>query len=142
VCRGIGERIDDLQLLDDRAGPSVRDDERQRILMSGTNVNEVNGQPIDLGHEVRQGVQFLLAPVPVVVRRPVVGELLDHRERHTLRMICDGLLVGPARRRDPAAQAGKFLFRDVDVERPDLGGGFDDAAHDHLLCRVFINAVT
>jgi hypothetical protein len=25
MCRGIGERIDDLELLDDRAGPAVRD---------------------------------------------------------------------------------------------------------------------
>src|SRR5438876_9687017 len=28
-ARRIGQRIDDLHLLDDRAGPSVRDDERQ-----------------------------------------------------------------------------------------------------------------
>ena len=57
VCRGIGQRIDDLHLLDDRAGPSVRDDERQRIFMFRTNVNEMNVQPIDLGDELRQGVQ-------------------------------------------------------------------------------------
>ena len=31
--RGIDERVDDLQLLDDRAGPSVRNDERQRFVM-------------------------------------------------------------------------------------------------------------
>ena len=56
--RGIGQRIDDLQLLDDRAGPSVRDDERQRIRMFRTNVNEVNVQPVDLGDELRQGFSF------------------------------------------------------------------------------------
>jgi hypothetical protein len=33
MCRGIGERVDDLELLDNRARPSVRDDERQRVLM-------------------------------------------------------------------------------------------------------------
>ena len=49
---GIGQRIDDLQLLDDRAGPSVRDDERQRIVMLRTDVNEMNVQPIDLGDEL------------------------------------------------------------------------------------------
>jgi hypothetical protein len=53
MCRGIGQWIDDLQLLDDRAGPSVRDEERQRIFMFRTNVNEMNVQPIDLGDEVR-----------------------------------------------------------------------------------------
>ena len=50
------EWIDDLQLLDDRARPPVRDDERQRIFMFRTNVNEMNVQPIDLGHEIRQEV--------------------------------------------------------------------------------------
>ena len=60
MCRGIGKWIDDLQLLDDRAGPSVRDDERQRIFVFRTDVNEMNVQPIDLGDELRQGVQSCL----------------------------------------------------------------------------------
>ena len=51
--RGIGQGIDDLQLLDDRAGPSVRDDERQRIFVLRTHVNEMNVDPIDLGDELR-----------------------------------------------------------------------------------------
>jgi hypothetical protein len=42
MCRGIGKWIDDLQLLDDRAGPPVRDDERQRVLMFRTNVDELD----------------------------------------------------------------------------------------------------
>ena len=45
----IGERIDNLDLLDDRPGPSVRDDERQRVFVLRTNVNEMNVEPIDLG---------------------------------------------------------------------------------------------
>ena len=84
--RGIGQRIDDLHLLDDRAGPSVRDDERQRIFMFRANVNEVNVQPIDLGDELRQGVQFRLALAPVVFRRPIARELLNRRELHALRL--------------------------------------------------------
>jgi hypothetical protein len=42
MSRGIGKWIDNLHLLDDRAGPSVRDDERQRVLMFRTNVDEMN----------------------------------------------------------------------------------------------------
>jgi hypothetical protein len=53
---GIGEWIDNLELLDDRTGPPARDDERKRIFMFRTNVNEVNVQPIDLGDELRKGV--------------------------------------------------------------------------------------
>ena len=61
MCRGIGQWIDNLELFDDRAGPAVRDDEGQRILMLRTNVNEMNVQPVDLGDEMRQGLQFRLA---------------------------------------------------------------------------------
>src|SRR5512143_1012731 len=39
--RGAGQRIDDLRLLDDRAGSPVRDNERQRVVMVRTNVNEL-----------------------------------------------------------------------------------------------------
>ena len=53
MCRGISKWIDDLQLLDDRAGPTVCDDERQRVLMLRPNVNEMNVEPIDLGYELR-----------------------------------------------------------------------------------------
>jgi len=53
VCRGVGQRVDDLQLLDDRAGPSVTDDDRQRVLVLRANVDEVDVEPVDLGDEVR-----------------------------------------------------------------------------------------
>src|SRR5215470_11304051 len=66
MCRRIGQWLDDLQLLDDRAWPPVRDDEWQRILMFRTNVNEVNVEPIDLGDELREGVQSRLALAPIV----------------------------------------------------------------------------
>jgi hypothetical protein len=66
VCRGIGQRINDLQLLDDRAGPPVCDDQRQRIFMLRTNVNEMDVQPIDLGDELRQGVKLRFDSAPVV----------------------------------------------------------------------------
>jgi hypothetical protein len=39
VGRGIGERINDLQLFDDRAWQPMRDDQRQGIFVFRTNVN-------------------------------------------------------------------------------------------------------
>ena len=124
--RGIDERVDDLQLLDDRAGPSVRDDDRQRILMLRADMNEMNVQPVDLGDEVRQGVQLRLDLAPVVLRRPIAGELLHRRERHALRCIRDGFLFGPPRRVDAPAQVGELRLGGLDRERPDAGaaGGF------------------
>ena len=44
--RGIGQRIDNLHLFDDRARPPVRHDQRQRILMFRANVNKVDVQHI------------------------------------------------------------------------------------------------
>ena len=89
MCRGIGEWLDDLQLLDDRAGPPVRDDERQGIVILRANVYVMNVEPIDLGDELREGVQSRLALAPIVFGRPVARELSNRRELHALRRIRD-----------------------------------------------------
>ena len=116
--RGIGQGIDDFQLLDDRAGPSVRDDERQRIVMFRTNVNEMNVEHIvDLGDEVRQGVQLRLAPAPVVFCPPIARESLDRRELHALRLVRDRFPFRPLGRVDAPAQVDKFSFRNVHLKR-------------------------
>ena len=60
-------------LLDDRAGPPVRDDQRQRIFVLRTNVNEMNVLPVDLGQELRYRVELRLALAPVVIGRPVAS---------------------------------------------------------------------
>jgi hypothetical protein len=51
--RGVGQGLDDLQLLDDGAGPSMRDDERQGIFVLRAYVNEVDVDPVDLGEKLR-----------------------------------------------------------------------------------------
>src|ERR687897_3777901 len=104
MCRGIGKWLDDLQLLDDRAWPSVVDDERQRIFMFRTNVDEMNVEPIDLGHELRQGVELLLDLAPIVICGPIACEFPHRRKRHALGLICNGLLFGPLRGRDAATE--------------------------------------
>ena len=116
----VGERLDDLQLLDDRARPPVRDDQRQRVLVLGADVDEVNVQPVDLGHEVRQGVQFRLALAPVVVGPPVAREVLHHREPHALRVVGDRLALGPPGRVYASAQLGDLLLRNIDAEGTDF----------------------
>src|SRR5918998_908275 len=117
--RGIDKRIDDLQLLDDRAGPAVRDYERQRVFVLRTNVDEVDVQTVDLGRELRQRVQSRLAPAPVVIRLPVAREFPNRGELHTLGLVRDGLLFGPLRGRDAPTEVDELLFRDVHAEGAD-----------------------
>ena len=93
MSRGVGQRIDDLQLLDGRARPAVGDDERHGIFMSRPDVNEVDIQPVDLGDELGMRVQLRLAPPPVVIGRPIPRERLNEGELHALRKVRDGFLL-------------------------------------------------
>src|SRR5512133_288539 len=132
VRSGVGERIDDLELLDGRARPPVGHDERQRVLVLGANVDEVDVYPVDLGDEVRESGEALLELAPVVIRGPIGGQRLNRLQLHALRGI--RLPVGPARRRDASTEICQFVFRNADVERANPGWGFDSASHDDLRC--------
>ena len=112
----VGQRADGLQQLDDRAGPAVRHDQRQRVLMPRPDVDEVDLDPVDLGRELRQRIQSRLALAPVVPGRPVAGELLQRRQLHALRPIFDQLLVGQRvaairRRRSSSASSGMSTLK-------------------------------
>ena len=80
---------------------------------------KVNVQPVDLGDEVRYGVQLRLDLAPVVVRRPVARERLNRRELHALRVIRDRFPLGPPRRVDAPAQFGEIRFRKIHLKRTD-----------------------
>ena len=117
VCGWIGQGLDDLQLLDDRAGPSVRDDQGQGILVLGADMNEMDVEPVDLRDEVRQRVQLRLAFAPVVVRRPVACRVLHQLQRHTLRVVAHCLSLGPPCRTYAPAHVVERLLRKTDAER-------------------------
>src|SRR5690348_6667722 len=119
MSRRVGQGIDNLELLDDRAGPAMRDDERKGIVMPGTNVDEMNVQSVDCGDELREGIEACLDFSPVIVALPVAHELTHGCERHALGLIGDGLLFGPSGRRQTAAEIDKVLLRNTDAERTD-----------------------
>jgi hypothetical protein len=102
----------------------VCDDDRQRVLVRRANLDEVNVEAVDLGNELRQGVQPRLQPTEVVLGAPVASEGLDRHELHALRLILDGLMPGPARRSNASAKVVELLCRHVDVERADRRRGF------------------
>ena len=57
--------------LDDRAGPAVGDDQRQRVGFGRARVDEVHARAVDLGDEVVERVEPRLGAPPVVLVAPV-----------------------------------------------------------------------
>ena len=49
VGGGVSERIDDREQLDDRSGPTVGHDERQRVRVTRRDVDEVDVEIVDIG---------------------------------------------------------------------------------------------
>ena len=65
---------------DDRTGPAVRDDQRQRVGVVGAGVDEVDLLAVDLGEEVRPAVEPVFLRAPVERGVPVLAEVLQVRE--------------------------------------------------------------
>src|SRR2546426_11301955 len=89
--------------------------------MFRTHVDEMNVESIDLGDELRKGVQSGLALAPVVFRSPVAREPLDRRELYALGLISDRFPVRPPRCVDASAQFGQLRFRNVHAKRTNRG---------------------
>ena len=121
VCCRIGQWLDDLELFDYRAGPAVRDDDRERVLVLRASMNEVDVQAVDLGDEAREGVEPRFALAPVVLVCPIACELLDRRERHSLRHVRDRFFLRQPRGLDAPAQFGQFRFRNIHMKRTNSG---------------------
>ncbi len=117
----VGERPDHVEHLDDRAGPAVRDDQRQRVLVRRAHVDEVDVEAVDLGDELRERVQPRLETSHVVLVGPVAHERLDRRELDALRGVRDGLILGEAGLAQAAAQVLQRAVGDVDAELADRG---------------------
>src|SRR5712664_40520 len=99
VAGGIAERADDLHKLNDRSRPSVRENDRQRVLLRGTHVDEMNAKPVDLGPVLREGVDASLKAAPVILVAPVANERLSLLEGDALRPVANGLPLRPPRGR-------------------------------------------
>jgi hypothetical protein len=62
----------------------VRDDHRKRILVAGTDVDEMNVDPVDVRRELWQGIQLRFRLAPVVAAAPVPDQLLQLGELDAL----------------------------------------------------------
>ena len=116
----VGERSGDVEELEDRAGPAVGHDQRQGVRLGGAEVEEVDVLAVDLGRELRMGVDPGLGRPPVVLAPPVVVERSDVRLLDAVVYIA-GELVGPAGAVEPIAQVVEVGLGDVELERSDRG---------------------
>ena len=71
-------------------------DQRQGIGMLRADVEEMNVQPVDLGHELRIAVELRFDFPPIVPIRPIFGELLNRRQLNALRVVVYGLTLRPS----------------------------------------------
>src|SRR4029450_9053944 len=101
---GIRERSDGLEQLDDRAGPAVRHDQGQGVVVPRLDVDEVDVQAVDVSDELRERVELRLRLAPVVAGRPVADQLLHGLQLYALRTVVNQLLAAPARRSEPSAE--------------------------------------
>src|SRR5262249_11945096 len=95
VAGGIAERADDLHELYDRSRPSVRENDRQRVLLRGTHMDEMNANPVDLSPVLREGVDASLKAAPVILVAPVSNERLTLLEGDALRPVAVGFPLRP-----------------------------------------------
>ena len=116
----IGQRSDDLEELDNRAGPAMSDHQRQRVDDRGTHVQKMDPEPVDLGPKLRKSIKPSLPRTPVIRRSPVVTQIFQISERDSLRPVHYGLLLRPARPREASSQISELLLPDRDFKWCDL----------------------
>src|SRR5688572_10989675 len=95
MFRGIGEGPHNFQKLKDRPWPSVRHNQRHRIVMRRADVGELNVETLNLGDKLWQGIQFRFRLPPVVIRTPVLYKRLQFGELDALTLVWNGFLIWP-----------------------------------------------
>jgi hypothetical protein len=129
---GIGQRADGLQQLHDRARPAVGHDQRQGVVMPRLHVDEVDVDAVDLGRELRQGIELCRDAPEVVLGAPIPASACAVASCTPCELL-DKLLRRPTRGGDASTQVVHLVLRDLDTERPDLDRGFDHRAMAILL---------
>src|SRR5918994_923732 len=112
----IREWTDQVQQLEDRSGPAMGHDQRQRIRLGRPYVDEVDVHSVDGRQELRQGIEPGLGPAPIVGGLPVFHECPQPMGWDALRAVGHRLTVRPTGCRKPPAQVIQCRFRDVRLE--------------------------
>ena len=120
----VGQRIDELQLLDDGPRPTVGDDNRHGVFVLRADMDEMNVDAVDGRHKLRQGIQPGFDPAPIIVGRPILGELLHGRQLHSLRDVVHQFPARPLGRGNAAFEVRQFAVGSMKLERANGGVGW------------------
>ena len=128
MSRGVRQRLDDLEELDHRARPAVRDEDWERVRLSRADVQKVNGEAVDLRAELRKAIQPGLTAAPVIPGPPILHQRLHLRDGHALRPVGHRLRVRPARLRQTPLQVVEGASRRAVAEGRDRRAGARERA--------------
>src|SRR3954471_2259861 len=84
-------------------------------------MQEVDIEPVDLGGELLEAIEFRLARAPVVAISPIGADLLDPCQRRALAPIIDQLRLRPARAGEARLEVDEDIVADGDAARLDGG---------------------
>jgi hypothetical protein len=70
---GVGEAVDHMQELDDRAGPAMRQNKRNVVPVSAALMQHVDILAVDAGDDLREAVDRCLLRAPVEAVEPVIA---------------------------------------------------------------------
>jgi hypothetical protein len=120
----IGERSDQVDVLDKRARIAMGEDQWQSMRLGRLHVKEVDRLPVDDGGELWKGVELRFLRPPVEARTPVVDEVLQVVAGNAAAPATSGELLGQAGVRQSIVEVGKIGVRDIDPKRlQGVGGG-------------------
>src|SRR5262245_24144982 len=94
--RRICERLDNIAKKHYRARPSVSQDDRQRLCVFRSDMNEMYAQAVDCGFVLRKTVERRFPASPVIILAPVFDEGAKVAQRHALRPVGHRLTFRPA----------------------------------------------
>src|SRR5947209_9964943 len=117
ACGRVDQRLDQMQELGDRTREAMSDQQRLRAGLAGSDVQEVDALPVDLGNELGVLVELRLLGAPVVPRAPVPGEVFQVAQRHAAGPFHAGQLAGPAGVGESVMQVLDVSLGDLDTER-------------------------
>src|SRR5581483_3957641 len=119
-CSRVGQRSDDVGVLQHSPWPAMTENERNGVRLSGADVQEMHPLSVDGRDELREGVELGFGRTPVIARLPVLSKLTDVTAWYSVVPRHFRHDADPSGAGQPLMQIVEIVLRDVNEERLDL----------------------